>query len=54
MLGGAYGEYGIGVHAGAGMRGVGTERYWIVTGGLTLRLPAIAGVLIVPLWELAD
>jgi hypothetical protein len=52
VIGGAYGEYGIGLNSSVLVRGVGSERYWVVTGGLTFRLPAIAGVLLVPLWAL--
>lgn len=54
VLGGALGEGGIGFSLGAGVRGIDRLRYWMLTAGLTLRLPAVAGILIVPAWELVD
>ncbi len=53
VLGGSYGEWGIGLGTTVGVRGVGTTRYWMATGGLTIRFPAVAGLLLIPVWELA-
>jgi hypothetical protein len=54
LLGGALGEAGIGVEAGASVRGVGAERYWLLSLGVVFRLPAAGGVVAVPVWALAD
>ena len=49
FIGGGYGEGGIGVElAGAG-RSYGDVAIWQVTAGLTVRIPAVAGLLLLPI-----
>jgi len=52
IAGGAFGEGGIGLQAAAGVRGIGNARYWIATAGVSFRLPATGGILLVPIWDL--
>lgn len=54
VAGAAYGEVGASLIASGGVRGVGEGRYWLATLGVSFRLPAAAGVLLVPVWKLLD
>jgi len=50
-IGGAYGEFSVGLELSGSYREIGGARYGTISGGLTLRFPAIAGVLLVPIWN---
>lgn len=51
FFGYAYGEGGIGVELTGAGRNYGEVAVWQVTAGLTVRIPAVVGVLLVPLWK---
>ncbi len=53
-VGAHLGEAGIGVTVDGAWRQVGGLQEWLVLAGLTFRLPAAAGLLLVPLWGADD
>jgi hypothetical protein len=45
ILGGAHGEGGLGAFAGMSHRRFSDDSYWLASAGLSLRVPAVAGVI---------
>ena len=50
-IGGAYGEFSVGLELSGSYREVGGARYGTIGGGLSLRFPAVAGLLLIPIWN---